>query len=165
MHVEPNQHPLGLNGGTLPGTRCEDGVSCNCSALPRCPTDRASVFLVADERGDPRSFVLHNSPNGVVVPSGFRMLCHAPTELGEKMFGCDMTTTKNVYDCIAGSKGATVCPYGTAALSFQDRQFRNASTSAYCIYRPTCAAGKVLHYDAKTKKSLCLDAQQTGSTV
>lgn len=155
------EHPLGLSGATLLGTKCENGVSCNCSALPRCSRDRASVFLVADDPRDSRVYVEKNTPGGVVVPMGYRLLCDTPIHLAEEVFGCKMTDTKSIHDCIAGSKGSVACPYGTAAISLSDTGFG----TAYCVYKPPCPAEHVLYYDEITTKSLCLTVDQTGTSV
>ena len=158
-------HPVSLNGGTLNCSKCEDGVSCNCSKLQRCPADRAAVFMVSESPDDGRAYTYQNSPGGVETSDGFRMLCHAPKELSSELFSCNMANTDDIYKCISGEKARDVCTYGTAALSIKDRHIPNASISVYCLHHQPCPKNQVLHYDVKTRKGLCLSAGQSGSTV
>lgn len=66
------RHPVGLNGETLSGKLCPDGVTCNCSSVPMCPSDRASVVLVRTA-ADNLGFLVVKNEN-VTVPLGYRLL-------------------------------------------------------------------------------------------
>ena len=140
-------------------------VSCNCSKLHRCPTDRAAVFMVTESTEDVRAYTYQNSPDRVDVPDGFRLLCHAAKELSSQLFGCDLSSEDNIYKSLSAEKAQSVCSYGTVALSMRDRHIPNASFSIYCLHHQPCPKNKVLYYDVKTRKGLCLSAGQSGSTV
>lgn len=103
-------HPVGLDGGTLQGRNCPAGLSCNCSARPLCPLDRATVLIVSEDVSNPRVLMVKNDSDKIDVPAGYRLVCDIPEELSELAFGCSLSTHKGIFDCLAGKKAGSVCP-------------------------------------------------------
>ncbi len=159
------QFPVGVNGATLMGHNCPDGLACDCSSKPRCQSDIATVLMVSDNLRDPRVLVAKNDVESTKLPVGYRLLCHIPHDLSMKSLGCKVGSKKDTYDCMSGGKAAVVCPYGTAAVALRSGRLHSTPVRAYCVYARPCPADSVLHYDSNTTQSLCLKQNEWGTGI
>lgn len=157
-------YPVSLNGHTLDGKSCPDGVACNCFSTPSCPSDRATVWMVSDSMSSPRAIAVRND-GGVKIPPGYSLICSAPQELSQVIFGCYVSDKKSMYKCLSGSKASSACNYGIAAVSMPKRGISNTATTAYCIHSRPCTGDRVKFYDPRARKALCLGIDETGSTI
>lgn len=154
-------HPLGLNGKTLLGEACEEGVSCNCSSKPTCSRDRSTVFLITDNLRDQRVIPVQNTPT-IDVPPGYRLLCQLPRKLIEVALDCP---SGEPFECFSGKAGHKACSYGTAAVHMPTVRVPESYLSVSCIERDVCPEGKLLYYDPKSQTSLCVSPKETCTAI
>ena len=137
-------------------------MMCNCSNVKLCPLDRITVYAVPSDFTD--SSIVHTSETDR-VPEGYHLVCHLPSALTEKGFGCKMETKKDMYDCISGNAATKVCPYGTAAAHVPKVNYERRFYEFSCVQHPPCPRGKVLYYDTITGKYFCLTSDEQCTTL